>query len=380
MTTLLAIALAAILITAPAIGVAAAAARTPLIFIPGVLGSMLVRKDDPRDVVFGRLPDSLDRFGELQLPLDLAQNQLVSKDILRVVEGSGGGDQYNVLIARLERLGYAEGRDLFLFPYDWRLSNFHTAAKLRDFIRDNGLADRPLDIIGHSMGGLVALIYMQTYADEQRVRTFVAMGTPFFGSVLALRVLTEGFAAFGLKNSQVVPAGNVSLIYKVFGLSEAIYELLPLYPGCCFVHPKGAAESRPIDLSDAEVFDHYQIWYEKKARLADGRVADRLAESFARLRRLQALVHRPLPETVRPIAVIGSKRGGTPVRAIIQGGDAKGNRWETDDAAGDGTVPAVSARGTLPPDRTLWIETEAEHRHLFDDDAVWRTLGPVLLE
>ena len=52
----------------------AADQRTPVVFIPGVLGSVL---DDPKDIVFGILPDSLDRFAELQLPWDRSENPLV---------------------------------------------------------------------------------------------------------------------------------------------------------------------------------------------------------------------------------------------------------------------------------------------------------------
>ncbi len=79
----------------------AAEERTPVVFIPGILGSVLARRDDPKDIVFGILPDSIDRFAELQLPWDLSENSLVSVDIVREVKGPKGGDQYNLFIQRM---------------------------------------------------------------------------------------------------------------------------------------------------------------------------------------------------------------------------------------------------------------------------------------
>lgn len=358
----------------------AADERTPVVFIPGVLGSVLARRDDPKDIVFGILPDSIDRFAELQLPWDLSENSLVSVDIVREVKGPKGGDQYNLFIQRMARLGYVEGRDLFLFHYDWRLSNFRTATRLRNFIHANGLAGKPIDIVGHSMGGLVALVYIHSFPEEQKVRNYVAMGTPFLGSVGAVRVLTEGFRYFGLKNGVVVPAGNVSLIYKVFGASEAIYELLPLHQGCCQIRFKGEGDLVLLDFSDPSNWDRYDLWYDKKARFNNSVASERVKESFARLRQLNDLVRRPLPPNVRPVAVIGNKAEKTLLQARVNARGMNKHVWGVAKNAGDGTVAVVSAMGALPRDTTVWIESQALHQHLFDDDAVWQKLGPTLLQ
>ena len=54
--------------------------------------------------------------------------------------------------------------------------------------------------------------------------------------------------------------------------------------------------------------------------------------------------------------------------------------WGVAKNAGDGTVAVVSAMGALPRETTVWIESQALHQHLFDDDAVWQKLGPTLLQ
>ncbi len=48
----------------------------------------------------------------------------------------GSHDMYNVLVRRFEAQGYRVDRDLFLFPYDWRLSNFRTAELVNEFIKN----------------------------------------------------------------------------------------------------------------------------------------------------------------------------------------------------------------------------------------------------
>lgn len=56
---------------------------------------------------------------------------------------------------------------------------------LHAFLRD--LPDEPLHLVGHSLGGLIALHTLQRHP-EPRVRRVVALGTPFLGSAAARAV------------------------------------------------------------------------------------------------------------------------------------------------------------------------------------------------
>jgi pimeloyl-ACP methyl ester carboxylesterase len=172
--------LAALFVLAAAAGPARAQQRVPVIFLHGIGGSMLAEKSNPEKIYFGNVKETMDRFAKLELPLDRTKNLLDSVDVMRTAQLARGSsvDQYIIVIRRLEALGYKEDRDLFMFHYDWRRSNFASADKLRKFIADKGLASKPVDLIGHSMGGLVSTIYIQKYAGEQKVRNFIAMGTP----------------------------------------------------------------------------------------------------------------------------------------------------------------------------------------------------------
>ncbi len=176
----------------------AKAEKVPVIVLPGFMGSTLVDRSNRVKLVYGRFRGTVEEFQKLYLPADLKKNRLVPKGLVmkyRIPRG-GSHDMYNTLVKRFKAQGYKVGRDLFLFPYDWRLSNFRTADLLHAFIKKKGLAGRPVDLVGHSMGGLVALIYIHTYR-QQPVRNHITMGTPFLGSVEAIRILAVGAEAFG---------------------------------------------------------------------------------------------------------------------------------------------------------------------------------------
>ena len=91
---------------------------------------------------------------------------------------------YDDLIATLIANGYVEGEDLFTFPYEWRDSNVLTASFLRNRInakKEICECDK-VDIVAHSMGGLVARQYIQSahYADD--VDQLIFLGVPHKGS------------------------------------------------------------------------------------------------------------------------------------------------------------------------------------------------------
>ena len=224
--------------------------RVPIVFIPGIGGSLLADKATPQKTIFGSVKQSMDQFAKLELQADRSKNRFVATDILRQAERARGDsvDQYNLLLARFAALGYREGVDLFPFAYDWRLSNFETADRLRQFLAERNLAGRPIDLVAHSMCGLVATIYIQKYAAEQRVRNFVAMGTPFYGAVKAIDALAEGFAEFGVENYLVVSAGSTGTVYRVFASMDSVYELLPTYGDCCYTRATETAPRRSCDV------------------------------------------------------------------------------------------------------------------------------------
>jgi triacylglycerol esterase/lipase EstA (alpha/beta hydrolase family) len=99
--------------------------------------------------------------------------------------------QYDDLLKTLSDLGYQKDRNLFLFDYDWRLSNRESAQKLNDFVNQK-IPSGKLDLVTHSMGGIVAKLWIADHSAAARVSTLVTLGTPHRGSASTFKILDEG--------------------------------------------------------------------------------------------------------------------------------------------------------------------------------------------
>lgn len=91
---------------------------------------------------------------------------------------------YDDLIATLDTNGFTPDADLFAFPYDWRKSNVETAMLLKqkiDAVKTICECEK-VDLVAHSMGGLVARQYIQSDAYEQDVDQLIFLGTPHLGA------------------------------------------------------------------------------------------------------------------------------------------------------------------------------------------------------
>lgn len=95
-------------------------------------------------------------------------------------------DWFDSLITRLENEGYQQGKNLFVVHYDWRQPNLYSAIQYLIPAIDNAkLASESetIDIIAHSMGGLVARAYAQSenlYNDD--IDQLIFLGTPNNGA------------------------------------------------------------------------------------------------------------------------------------------------------------------------------------------------------
>ena len=134
----------------------------------------------------------------------------------------------------IEELRAELGSPVFPFAYDWRMPLERTCRKLGRFVQEVGMrcalmpqyrGKAPLvDLVGHSMGGLVVAGYLADRGDSARVRRVVSLGAPFLGSIDAVLKLVAG------KGSITGQAGRDR--ERVASRSvPAIYHLLPRYAG-----------------------------------------------------------------------------------------------------------------------------------------------------
>lgn len=105
---------------------------------------------------------------------------------------------YDDLIATLDVNHYTPGVDLFTLPYNWRKSNVETAVLLKEKIDEVKVicgCDK-VDLVAHSMGGLVARQYIQSPEYDQDVDQLIFLGTPHLGAPKAYLMWEGGVTGF----------------------------------------------------------------------------------------------------------------------------------------------------------------------------------------
>lgn len=126
--------------------------------------------------------------------------------------------------------GYVAGKSLFGFGYDFRQSNAshceQLLARLEEISRKNGGAK--VDVVTHSMGGLVMRSFVATYpvACARLVRNWIAIAAPFGGApgFVMDALLTGVQFAWGWQEYFFVAR---STMHQVALQAPSIYEMFP---------------------------------------------------------------------------------------------------------------------------------------------------------
>ncbi len=210
----------------------------PIIFIPGIAGTFLVRASDSNTVwpcpnavttgcaaskyLFGYttywqllMSDSngAGEYGAGVVPGDILQSGFKT-------------NFYGGFISYLKTLGYVPNVDLYVFPYDWR-HDVTTQFSDLDYLVHKALdatGESKVILIGHSMGGLIADGYV--HSDPTRaalVDSLITIGTPYFGAPKAYYAITQGYT-FG--NAIITP----EIMKVVAQNSPGAYDLIPRVP------------------------------------------------------------------------------------------------------------------------------------------------------
>ena len=167
--------------------------KRPIVLVPGIRTSRLaIRKGN----------GSLEHFWPLlphefliKTKLDRVFEHLESKIRLRaddthvpVVATGLIPFAYDGLIRSILEWGYKPDFDFWIFPYDWRQSNRVSAQQLAKFIEEKtGSKYDGVDIIGHSMGGIITRAASTLY--RAPVRRAIYIACPHTGSPLAYFIL-----------------------------------------------------------------------------------------------------------------------------------------------------------------------------------------------
>jgi len=184
--------------------------------VPGIMGSQLVRARpapwpadllwiDPLDIINGRLD-------ELTLP---------RHDDLKPF----GALPYSYLGLKL-RL-QAAGFDVCLYDFDWRQNLQTVAAELAARLRAE--TNRPVSLVAHSMGGLVARAALALPGLEH-VQRLIALGTPFTGSFAVVQALRGSYPVVRRLAALDQHHDAETLAREVFSSFPSLYQMLP-HPG-----------------------------------------------------------------------------------------------------------------------------------------------------
>ena len=335
--------------------------RPPVILIPGLTGTELINSKTGQKVWFKLRRSHGD---DLRLPitpnLNAGRDALVPGDVIRDVKAGvlPRVDVYGGLITSLVVKGYREERfdappprgyenTVYVFSYDWRRDNVENARLL--IRRINALKvklHRPalkFDLIGHSMGGLIAryaAMYgdsdlpasgtpaVPTWAGSKSIGRLIIMGTPNEGSPLSLRDMVNGFALMGIEVN--LPFVQNLSKFDVFTIPSA-YQLLPA-PGTLKAYGEDLNPVE-IDIYDPATWSKYG-WnptedknFDKEFSAAEQRVAKPFfARMLDRAKRFHASLDGVSGKAPIPIDLIGAECKDTLDAVVVY--QKKDGKWD----------------------------------------------------
>jgi pimeloyl-ACP methyl ester carboxylesterase len=263
--------------------------RVPVVLIPGLLGSRLAHRDTGVEAWPGSTRKLLtSRYLDLALRVDPVTLEPLDDGLVPsgLFDAAIGMDFYGRIVKALREVGNYQlsspGRPLvdqrarlYVFTYDWRQDNVATVRKLDALIeeirRDYGDPKLRVDVIAHSMGGLIVRYYARygtedvldgnsfpvTGAGAAKLRRVALLGVPHQGATLAIHRFLNGYQV-GISR---LPTEGVATMPGLFQSSAPAVDWLASIHG------------RPLKL---DIFD-VATWRQFEWSIFDRRVQRRIA-------------------------------------------------------------------------------------------------------
>ena len=232
-----------------------------LVVIPGYMGSKL-RDKKTGEIVWIDLPamarnplkmgsavDNL--FKKMAYPNDDLEPAGIVDQVL-IVPPWAKQEQYGRLTVQLARWGYSvdpqtpdpDALTAYTFSYDWRQDNRISGRQLGEAV-ERWRSKHPgaeVWLLGHSNGGIIARWYVEKEGGKEFVTRMFLMGSPWDGAPKALRVLTQGFSAMGLRR------------FNLFNVSERSKDLIRSFPSYYHLIPNRNPFVRNDENQDLDLF------------------------------------------------------------------------------------------------------------------------------
>lgn len=344
--------------------------RDLVIILPGITGSVLARKDPEGDkpeelwapsgqALWQALKSFGGSLGELKVPRHDPAGLAPASDIVptRVVQDFHGVlglvkiDGYTGVAKTIfDNFDVTDGQGFEWFPYDWRLSNRHSARRLAEFIkprlrawRETHGPDARVVLVAHSMGGLVSRYYLEVLdgGHWRNCRALITFGTPYRGSLNAVNFMANGFKKLGVQLSNLT---------EVVRSCPSVYELLPTYRAIQVNRDwKRVEECGPLPNMDDSYIKAASAFHDEIEKAVETHRKD--------------AAYRDNGYLIRPFVGVGQSTQQSAVlagNALTTSSDLP-NWAHAAYADGDGTVPRASAVPLELSNETL--ESYAGERH-----------------
>lgn len=340
----------------------------PIIFIPGIEATALVDANSFNfEVKWNAFDTAVNALQSQILGLHFSEklqlNPLFDENINSVIERNH--------IARLpyEKTIYNISQKypnspVYLFGYDWRLSNQQNAKRLLKYIEylKEKLSDKkPLkfQFVTHSMGALLFSCYLKelngNYSDIDKV---VMCAPPFKGSPYALVHMVKGDG--GAKSFLNKIFGQNDDVRKVVRTFPSIFELLPWYDDSIVFEGGGNVDLSKIINWQSNVYDDNPVLFQARLNELINFRSTYLTD-FSKL---------PVDLRSRMIIIAGdSDKTISKIKVIKQKGSIK-NFVRLDNmeiSRGDGTVPIQSSTFYKDFVRTIIVKKENLFSELGDN-------------
>lgn len=376
--------------------------KSVYIVLPGIMGSELYAQSSSGEGgitdLFGEYKENGYRFWEFHYGLTELITKQSKRDILNLKcnemgesineisadavndsiygnDGEYGSTKMYTKMVKGLKDEFGEDNVIF-FPYDWRMSIESAAESLKKYIDDNDYEN--INIVAHSMGGLVACEYIKMAPEKKDNIKLITLGTPYLGAPTALWRTEKGQA---LVTNSLFSDSIGEYLYNLIDLRNefkevmsnmrSVYELLPTSNYFTYKN------------ENIHYVDKYKaVWYgfknlgklnysETKSLITDRSwgnkyLLDSSENTHNELSVLDAF------NSVDSYAVIGYNQD-TPM-VISEYFHSNGEYMRTEEKlklkGGDGTVPIASATigGKISEDKDFYVKEE--HPKLQENDAV----------
>ena len=111
---------------------------------------------------------------------------------------------YDLMFKGFEDNGLVKNRDYFVYNFDWRKPISQQIIDFNEYINSLGLAQgEKIDLVGHSLGGLVSRIWTQE--NPTKVNKIITLASPHSGAVKTYEMWN------GAKISDTVDPSSIAL-------------------------------------------------------------------------------------------------------------------------------------------------------------------------